>query len=90
MCALGNPFKKSAISNIQLRFDPKELNDSENQLEFIVFSNSTSHEVDPQSPLILRANIIKQAELSLKGYVCNYKHETGYIRIMLLCLFILG
>jgi len=55
------------ISNIQLRFDPKELNDSENQLEFIVFSNSTSHEVDPQSPLILRANIIKQAELSLKG-----------------------
>ncbi|XP_060847943.1 integrin alpha-PS1 isoform X2 [Rhopalosiphum padi] len=67
VCALGNPFKKSAISNIQLRFDPKELNDSENQLEFIVFSNSTSHEVDPQSPLILRANIIKQAELSLKG-----------------------
>lgn len=69
MCALGNPFKKSAISNIQLRFDPKELNDSENQLEFIVISNSTSHEVEPQSPLILRANIIKQAELSLKGYV---------------------
>jgi len=69
VCALGNPFKKSAISNIQLRFDPKELNDSENQLEFIVISNSTSHEVEPQSPLILRANIIKQAELSLKGYV---------------------
>ncbi|XP_003246766.1 integrin alpha-PS1 isoform X2 [Acyrthosiphon pisum] len=67
VCALGNPFKKSAISNIQLRFDPKELNDSENQLEFIVFSNSTSHEVEPQSPLFLRANIIKQAELSLKG-----------------------
>lgn len=55
------------ISNIQLRFDPKELNDSENQLEFIVISNSTSHEVEPQSPLVLRANIIKQAELSLKG-----------------------
>jgi len=67
ICALGNPFKKSVISNIQLRFDPKELNDSENQLEFVVFSNSTSHEVEPQSPLILRANIIKQAELSLKG-----------------------
>jgi len=68
VCALGNPFKKSSSSNIQLRFDPKELNDTENQLEFIVISNSTSHEVDPQSPLILRAKVIKQAELSLKGY----------------------
>lgn len=68
VCVLGNPFKKSVVSNIQLRFDPKELNDSENQLEFIVFSNSTSHEVDPQSPLILRTNVIKRAELTLKGY----------------------
>lgn len=68
VCALGNPFKKSASSNIQLRFDPKELNDAENRLEFIVISNSTSHEVDPQSPLVLHANVIKQAELSLQGY----------------------
>lgn len=67
VCTLGNPFKKSASSNIQLRFDPKELNDAENQVEFIVTSNSTSHEVDPQSPLILHINVIKQAELSLKG-----------------------
>jgi len=36
-------------------------------LECVVFSTSTSHEVEPQSPFILRANIIKQAELSLKG-----------------------
>lgn len=68
VCDLGNPLKKSSFSNIQLRFDPKELNDAENQLEFIVISNTTSHEVEPQSPLILRANVIKQAELSLKGY----------------------
>lgn len=64
---LGNPLKKSTFANIQLRFDPKELNDAENQLEFVVISNSTSHEVEPQSPLILRVNVIKRAELSLKG-----------------------
>ncbi|XP_050530461.1 integrin alpha-PS1 isoform X2 [Daktulosphaira vitifoliae] len=67
VCALGNPFKKSSISNIQLRFDPKQLDDSVKQLEFTVFSNSTSHEDDPQSPLNLRANVIKKAELTLKG-----------------------
>lgn len=67
ICTLGNPFKKLATSNIQLRFDPKGLHDAENQLEFVVFSNSTSHEVKPQSPLILRTNVIKRAELSLKG-----------------------
>ncbi|XP_050439552.1 integrin alpha-PS1 isoform X2 [Adelges cooleyi] len=67
VCALGNPFKKSSTSNIQLRFDSKELDDAVNRLEFVVFSNSTSHEEDPQSPLILYANVIKRAELSLKG-----------------------
>lgn len=67
VCAIGNPFKKSAISNIQLRFDPKELNDAEDKLEFTVMSNSTSYEVEPQSLLILRVSVIKRAELSLKG-----------------------
>lgn len=68
VCNLGNPFKKSANSNIQLRFDPKGLKDTEKDLKFVVFSNSTSHEVQPQNPLMLRAIVIKQAELSLKGY----------------------
>lgn len=78
ICTLGNPFKRSASSNIQLRFDPKELNDAENQLEFIVFSNSTSHEKDTQIPLILHANVIKQAELSLKGYRIKKKKKIRY------------
>lgn len=68
VCALGNPFKKSAVIKIQLRFDPKDMNDSENQLEFIVFSNTTSTEIEPQSPVILSANVIEQAELKLLGY----------------------
>lgn len=67
VCAIGNPFKKSAVSKIQLRFDPKELNDTEDKLEFIVSSNSTSYEVQPQGALILRVSVIKRAELSLKG-----------------------
>lgn len=68
VCALGNPFKKSTFTNIQLRFDPKELNDSENRLEFIVFTNSTSYETEPQNPLILSVIVIKLSELSLDGY----------------------
>lgn len=67
VCALGNPFKKFAVFNIQLRFDPRELNDAENQLKFDIFSNSTSHEANPRGPVILYANVIKQAELSLQG-----------------------
>lgn len=66
-CYLENPFKKSASSTVQLRFDPTRLNDDKNQLEFVVTSNSTSHEVDPQSPLIFYINVIIQAELSLEG-----------------------
>lgn len=77
VCALGNPLKKSTFTNIQLRFDPEELNDAENRLEFIVFSNSTSHEIEPQNPLILSAIVIKQAELSLNGY--NILKETNYL-----------
>lgn len=67
MCILGNPFKKSAVSNIQLKFDSKELDGIGNQVNFVILSNTTSRELKPQDPLILRVNVIKRAELSLKG-----------------------
>ena len=69
-CNLGNPFKQAAApSNIQLRFDPKGLADSESHLEFLVFANSTSKEIDPQDPQILHTNVIRRAEISVSGYV---------------------
>lgn len=72
MCAIGNPYRNYSFTNIQLRFDQKDLDVVENHLEFVVFSNSTSHEVDPQKPLFLRVNVIKQAELSLRGYCIKF------------------
>lgn len=67
-CAIGNPFKKDKSVNIQVRFDPKGLEDNESQLDFVVFANSTSKEIKEKEPLRLYATILKRAELSIKGY----------------------
>lgn len=69
ICSLGNPLNKGTGVNIQLRFDPKGLDDAESRLEFVVFANSTSEEVEPQDPLKLKATVVKRAELSLRGSV---------------------
>ncbi|XP_076754708.1 multiple edematous wings [Xylocopa sonorina] len=66
-CSIGNPFKKDKLVNIQVRFDPKELEDSKSQLEFVVFANSTSKEIKEKEPIKLRAIVLKRAELSIKG-----------------------
>jgi integrin alpha 7 len=66
-CAIGNPFKKDKSINIQVRFDPKYLEDSEVILEFITFANSTSKEVSVKKPMRLQATVLKRAELSVKG-----------------------
>ncbi|XP_075237654.1 multiple edematous wings [Lycorma delicatula] len=67
ICSLGNPLKQGTSANIQLRFDPRTLEDGQSWLEFVVFANSTSQEVEPQEPLKLRATVVKRAELSLRG-----------------------
>lgn len=66
-CNLGNPLNKGPGVNVQLRFDPKGLSDSETALDFVVFANSTSQQKNPQGPMNLRAQVTKRAELSLKG-----------------------
>lgn len=66
-CAIGNPFKKNKSINIQVRFDPKYLEDSELKINFTTFVNSTSKEVSLKVPTILQATVLKRAELSVKG-----------------------
>lgn len=66
-CSIGNPFKKDKMVNIQVRFDPKELEDNESQLEFAIFANSTSKEIKEKEPTKLQATVLKRAELSIKG-----------------------
>ncbi|XP_017787536.1 PREDICTED: integrin alpha-PS1 [Habropoda laboriosa] len=66
-CSIGNPFKKDKLVNIQVRFDPKELEDNKSQLEFVIFANSTSKEIKEKEPVRLQATVLKRAELSIKG-----------------------
>jgi len=66
-CNIGNPFKQGTPANIQLRFDPKGLEDTESQLEFVVFANSTSNEQEPQEPSVLYTSVIRRAEISVTG-----------------------
>ncbi|XP_012263310.2 integrin alpha-PS1 isoform X2 [Athalia rosae] len=66
-CSIGNPFKMNKSVNIQIRFDPKGLEDNESQLGFVIFANSTSKEVSEKEPITLRATVLKRAELSITG-----------------------
>ncbi|XP_029660210.1 integrin alpha-PS1 isoform X1 [Formica exsecta] len=66
-CSIGNPFKKDKMVDIQVRFDPKGLEDNESQLGFTIFTNSTSKEVKEKLPTVLQATVLKRAELSIKG-----------------------
>ncbi|KMQ95119.1 integrin alpha-ps1 [Lasius niger] len=66
-CSIGNPFKKDKTVDIQVRFDPKGLEDNESQLGFTIFANSTSKEVREKQPTVLQATVLKRAELSIKG-----------------------
>ncbi|XP_043273061.1 integrin alpha-PS1 isoform X2 [Venturia canescens] len=67
VCAIGNPFRNSKAVNIQVRFDPKGVEDDEPQLGFVIFANSTSKEVTEKEPTKLHAVVLKRAELSIKG-----------------------
>lgn len=66
-CNIGNPLKTGSSVSFQVKFDSKQLSDSESRLEFVTFVNSTSHEEEPQGPRRLTAEIVKKAEISLKG-----------------------
>ncbi|KAI5751699.1 hypothetical protein M8J77_010094 [Diaphorina citri] len=66
VCALGNPFKKNASSHLKLRFDPQTLGE-EPELYFTLWANSTSKDIGHEKPLVLKAIIVRKAELSLIG-----------------------
>ncbi|XP_039296864.1 integrin alpha-PS1 isoform X2 [Nilaparvata lugens] len=67
ICSLGNPLKQDASINVHLRFDPKPLADEQSAIEFRVFANTTSQEVEPEQPLTLKAVVVRRAEISLQG-----------------------
>ena len=72
MCSLGNPFKHGS-GYVKLRFDPSGVQDSESILSFLLFTNTTSEELNAEKETVM-AHVVKRAEISLKGY--NILHNT--------------
>lgn len=67
-CTLGNPLKRDATAQVMLRFDPSNLEYSAPQLLFKVFANTTSKQITPRENKILSVNVVKKAELSIRGW----------------------
>lgn len=67
-CTLGNPLKRAANAQVMLRFDPSEVLDTEQELSFKVFANSTSKQITPRDKTVLAVSVIKRAEISIKGW----------------------
>lgn len=67
-CTLGNPFKRDGVANVTLRFDPSDLEDRETKLQFRIFANSTSNQIKPRADTLINLNVVKRAELSIKGW----------------------
>lgn len=67
-CTLGNPLRRNGTARVTLRFDPSSLEDSAPSLSFKVFANSTSKQITPREKTVLTAKVVKQAELSIKGW----------------------
>ncbi|XP_046437434.1 integrin alpha-PS1-like isoform X2 [Daphnia pulex] len=65
-CSLGNPFKHGS-GYVKLRFNPSNVEDSEARLAFLIFTNTTSQELEPQGNIPVYANVVKRAEISIKG-----------------------
>lgn len=64
------------MANLKLRFNPKSLDDTQPMLEFVVFANSTSQEVEYKDPLRLVTAVVKRAELSITGLV-SFTYNSG-------------
>lgn len=66
-CTLGNPLRRGDAATLMLRFDPNALEDSQPELVFRLFANSTSAELQPQPPTRLLVRVVKKVELSVHG-----------------------
>ncbi|XP_060803128.1 integrin alpha-PS1 [Amyelois transitella] len=69
-CLLENPFKRQPEGTpaIVLRFDARALEDSDLEIEFNVWANSTSKEIYPgKTPAKVKAIVIKNADLMIHG-----------------------
>lgn len=67
-CTLGNPLRRNASAQVMLRFNPSGLEDSAPRLSFTLFANSTSKQIIPREKTTLNVNVVKKAELTIRGW----------------------
>ncbi|XP_054716032.1 integrin alpha-PS1-like [Uloborus diversus] len=65
-CEIGNPMNLGEVE-FQIRFSPRNISDDEKRLKFILKANTTSIEVSPEEDLVLKADVVRVAELELRG-----------------------
>ncbi|KAH8040230.1 hypothetical protein HPB51_009778 [Rhipicephalus microplus] len=65
-CELGNPLNQGEVE-ILLRFNTRSEADAETSLKFTIKANTTSQEVSPQEDLAINVNVVRVAELELRG-----------------------
>ncbi|KAG8184072.1 hypothetical protein JTE90_013706 [Oedothorax gibbosus] len=65
-CEIGNPMNKGQVE-FQIRFSPRSVSDDEKRLKFILKANTTSIEQAPEDDFELVADIVRVAELALRG-----------------------
>lgn len=68
-CQIGNPFKNGSEIKFQIKFDVKQIENSETKLNFMAFTNTTSLDENRSDPIKIVIAVVKKAEVSLKGYL---------------------
>uniref|UniRef100_A0A336MNG2 CSON003849 protein n=1 Tax=Culicoides sonorensis TaxID=179676 RepID=A0A336MNG2_CULSO len=66
-CTLGNPMKRNMTASLVVRFEPSALDDKTENLDFKIWANSTSKQLIHRDDIVLRAKIVKKAEVSILG-----------------------
>lgn len=65
-CEIGNPMNAGEVE-FQIRFSPRNVSDDEKRLKFVLKANTTSIELSPEEDLVLIADVVRVAELELRG-----------------------
>ncbi|XP_053209007.1 integrin alpha-PS1-like [Panonychus citri] len=67
VCSLGNPFKRGEVK-LNLKFDPKEISDVQNDIDLRVFVNTSSVDLSQsKNDVTTKLLIIRRADLEIKG-----------------------
>ena len=65
-CDIGNPLINTT-GDINFVFKPSNVKFDKREIEFVIWANTSSVELTPQRKIIYTVEVIKKAEISIKG-----------------------